>query len=114
MSAGQHAPHRFPLVGKKVYSGHQLGNQARARAGGAPRSYSAFGSRCAELLICLHFSCVREESWSGGLIFHFLSSLLSSARYKHHMREGEIDEADISEDAKYTPAAEACSRIAWP
>lgn len=34
--AGQHAPHRFPLVRKKVYNGHQLGNSARARAvGGA-------------------------------------------------------------------------------
>lgn len=38
-------------------------------------SCSGFGVGCAELLISLHFSCVREESWSVGLIFRFLSSL---------------------------------------
>lgn len=27
--AGQRAPHRFPLVWKKVYNGHRLGNEAR-------------------------------------------------------------------------------------
>lgn len=29
-------------------------------------------------------------------------------------QEGETDEADSSEDAKYTPAAEACSQICLP